>query len=705
MVNGFQDIVRGRLLRATLLPVAVVAICASASACAQGAASKADKHSVADTTATQKVDHAASYYHYGLAKLYEDQAVASGRQDTATQAIEQYKLAMSADPDSRVLQDGIANLYFRLGRIGEAVSEAQEQIEKHPDDLDAHLLLGRVYLRTLGDGQGPQSAQILQAAIKEYETIVQLKPDSLENRLLLGQLYGLDHDTAKAEEQFKAAQKIDKNNEEVVLSIARQYSEQGDLQRAAKVISDVPEDDRTERMDYALAGLYDQLKRPTDAAAAYRAALAEDPDNTDAKRGLAAALAASGQMDAAAKVNSDILKTDPQDPQALIREAEIQRQKGEFEQALVTLKKAEGLMSVGGDPELSYNEALVYDGLGRFDDAIKVLKQLLVTTASPNGKYAGGELSNRALFLDLLGSAARQSGNTGEAIAAFEQMGALGGDYAPRASDAEVDTYRDAHQWSKALQVAQDAAKAMPANHDVQLTYARQLADSGKVDEGVKLAEAQLTGGTDDREAYFDLADIDVRARRWKEAAAAFDKAEALSSKPEDKVYVDYFRGDAAMREKLYDEAELEFRKGLAIDPNNSAIENDLGYMYAERGIKLDDAVAMLKKAVAADPQNYAYLDSLAWAYYKQGQYAMAEDYETKAASRMSNDPTVLDHLGEIEERNGKLQAAIGDWQKSLQEYSSSLSPEADPEDVAKVQRKLEKARVKLAHSGGAPSK
>lgn len=214
-----------------------------------------------------------------------------------------------------------------------------------------------------------------------------------------------------------------------------------------------------------------------------------------------------------------------------------------------------------------------------------------------------------------------------------------------------------------------------------------------------------MTGGTDDREAYFDLADIDVRARRWKEAAAAFDKAEALSSKPEDKVYVDYFRGDAAMREKLYDEAELEFRKGLAIDPNNSAIENDLGYMYAERGIKLDDAVAMLKKAVAADPQNYAYLDSLAWAYYKQGQYAMAEDYETKAVSRMSNDPTVLDHLGEIEERNGKLQAAIGDWQKSLQEYSSSLAPEADPEDVAKVQRKLEKARVKLAHSGGAPSK
>jgi tetratricopeptide (TPR) repeat protein len=686
-----------RILRATLLPFAIVALCASATMRAQAPPPATPAPSA---TPAPPIDHASSYYHYGLAKLYESQAEASGRQDVATQAIEQYKLALDADPTSQILQDGIANVYFRLGRIREAVAAAQEQLAKHPDDLNAHLLLGRVYLRTLGDGQGPQAAQILQAAIKEYETIVRLKPSDLENRLLLGQLYGLSHDSAKAEQEFKEAQKIDGNNEEVVLSIARQYSEQGDLDRAAKVIADVPESDRTGRMDFALAGIYDQLKRPKDAAAAYQAAVEQDPENTDAKRGLAAALAASGQMDAAGKINAEILGTDPQDPQALIREAEIQRQKGDFEQALTTLKKAEGLVTNGADPELTYNEALVYDGLGRFDDAIKTLKSLLAATAASDGKYTGPAQSNRALFLDLLGNLSRQTGNTGAAIAAYEQMAALGGDFAQRASDAEVDTYRDAHQWAKALQAAADAAKTMPSNHDVQLTYARQLADAGKFDEGVKLAEAQLTGTPDDREVYFDLADMDVRTKHWKDASVAFDKAEALTTKPEDKVLLYYFRGDAALREKLYDEAELEFRKGLAIDPSNASIQNDLGYMYSERGIKLDEAVTMLKKAVASDPRNYAFLDSLAWAYYKQGQYAMAEDYERKAALRMSSDPTVLDHLGEIEAKNGKLQQAIVDWQKSLQQYATSLSPEADPTDVAKVQRKLEGARVRLAHAG-----
>jgi tetratricopeptide (TPR) repeat protein len=127
--------------------------------------------------------------------------------------------------------------------------------------------------------------------------------------------------------------------------------------------------------------------------------------------------------------------------------------------------------------------------------------------------------------------------------------------------------------------------------------------------------------------------------------------------------------------------------------------------MFADRGVKLDEAVTLLKKAVAYDPQNYAYLDSLGWAYYKQGQYALAEAEERKALQRMNNDPTVLDHMGEIEAKQGKLQQAIAEWQRSLQAYATSLAPEADPADVTKVQRKLEGARVRLAHAGAAENK
>jgi tetratricopeptide (TPR) repeat protein len=701
-----------RTFRAALLPFAVASVLVpmlGATAMAQNAAQPQSSGAAPSTGSkpplgAQAIDHAASYYHYGLAKMYEDQAVSNGRQDLATQAIEQYKLALDADPDSRVLQDGIANLYFRLGRIREAVSAAQDQVTKHPDDVDAHELLGRVYLRSLGDGQGPQAGDILQAAIKEYETIVKLKPNDLENRLLLGQLYGLNHNSAKAEEQFQAAQKIDGNNEEVVLSMARQYTEQGELAKAAKVIADVPAGDRSSRMDFALAGIYDQLKQPKQAAAAYQAALAQDPDNTDAKRGLAAALTASGEMDAAAKIYAQILSADPQDPQALIHEAEIQRQQGSYEKSLATLKKAQSLVS-GNNLELSYNIALNDDALGRFDDAITTLNEMLASSAVPDGKYADADRGNRALFLERLGIVGREANHTDDAVAAYKQMAALGGEFQARGTDGEVDAYRDAHEWTKALQVAADAAKAMPTNHDVQLTYARQLADAGNVDQGVKLAEAQINGTPDDRDALFTLADIDVRAKRWQQATATLDKVEALANKPDDKVFLYYYRGTVAERQKLYDQAEVEFRKGLAIDPDNAAIENYLGYMLAERGVKLDEAVELLKKAVAYDPQNGAYLDSLAWAYYKQGQYAVAEDYARRAALRMPTDPAVRDHLGEIEAKDGKLQQAIVDWQKSVADYATSLPADADPGDVAKLQHNLEGARVRVAHAGVGPGK
>ena len=88
-------------------------------------------------------DRAAAYYHYGLAHLYEDMAVNAGRSDYATQAVEQYKLALDADPNSKLLQDGLADLYFKIGRIREAVTAAQDQVMKDPNDVEAHTLLGQ----------------------------------------------------------------------------------------------------------------------------------------------------------------------------------------------------------------------------------------------------------------------------------------------------------------------------------------------------------------------------------------------------------------------------------------------------------------------------------------------------------------------------------------------------------------------------------
>ncbi len=648
-------------------------------------------------------DRSASYYHYGLAHLYENMAVNAGRSDYAAQAIDEYKLALAADPTSKTLQDGLADLYFKLGRIREAVTAAQQQVAKNPDDLQAHELLGKVYLRSLGDMQTQQSGEMLQLAVAEYEKLVQLKPNDIETHLLLGQLYGLNHDSAKAEAQFKTAQKLDPNSEEVVLNIARLYTEQGDFRRAADVLAAVPVDDRTARTEFALGASYDQLKRPKEAAVAYRAALDLDPENAlDTERGLGNALLLDGQLDEALKTFTQIVTAEPQDAQSQIRISEIERRQGHYDQALETLNKAKPLAQ--DSTELSYNEALIYDSLGRYDDAINQLKQLLTASTHADGNYSDPEKSNRFLFLDRLGAIEREQGKTTESIGYYKQMTALGGEFALRGYQSQVDTYREAHQQREATAVAEDAARALPKDRGVQLMYAGQLADTGKVDEGFSLARTQLKNSSEDREVYLALAQMDVRLKRWPDAEAELSKAMALATKPDEKLNIYFLRGTLYDRQKLYDQAEENFSKALAIDPQNPTILNYVGYMLADRGVRLPEATVMIRKAVDLDPQNYAFLDSLGWVYFKSGQYPQAEQYLRQAIERSSSDPTVHDHLGEVYEKTGRLKLAVEQWERSMTEYAHSLPADADPDDVSKVQHKLQNARVKLARLAPGPA-
>ena len=690
--------------QATLFHVALAcaAIVTPASAIAQQpaappASSAGQKPASTAPTSTQKPpDRAAAYYHFGLAHMYEDMATNYGRPEYATRAIEEYKLALDADPNSKYLNSGLAELYLRTGRVRDAVLAAQDILKTEPNNLEAHKLLGRVYLQSLGNVQnGGPSEKVLQLAIAEYSKIVQLQSNDIESRLLLGQLYTLAHDTPHAEEQFKAAEHIDPNSEDVVLNLARLYSDSGDMTHAIQVLNAVPEDDRTAKMDYALGMSYDQLKDNKNAIDAYSKAFDMEPDNLDAERGLAQALLNDNQLGPALKHFDAISTADPQDAQTYLRIAEIQRRQGHYEQALTTLKKAKALAS--DSLEIGFNEALIDDSLGHYDEAAQTLQGLVKQTNHPDGQYSDAEKNNRSIFLDRLANVYREQEKTDQAVQTYQLMVAMGGEYAERGYQGQVDAYRDAKQYDKATQVAQQAAQAMPKDKSVQLMLAGQLADTNKPDEGIKLAKAQLHGDPGDREVDLVLAQIYTRLRRWKDASDQIDAAEALSTKQDDKIYIYFLRGALAERQKHYDSAEEQFRKILALDPNNSMTLNYLGYMLGDRGVKLDEALTMVQKAVQLDPQNGAYLDSLGWVYFKMGQYALAEANLRKATERMGNDPAVHDHLGELYEKTGRLKMAAGQWEQSLQEYARTVPADAEPGDVSKVQKKLDTARVKLA--------
>ena len=707
----------GRFRRISLLPASALSIAAmlvcigssapklAAQATAPGFAARQTPAPEPPLTANAVPDRASAYYHFGLAHMYEEMATSSGRQDYATRAIEEYKLALNADPNSAYLNRGLAQLYFATGRVKDAILAAQDMIQKNPNDLDAHKLLGRIYLRSLGENQNAESQKMLDLSIGEFTRITELQPRDIESHLLLGQLFTLNHDTAHARAQFEAAQRIDPNNEDVALNLSRLYAEQGDIQRSIEVLKAVPPEDRTSKIDFALGAIYDQQKDLKHATEAYQDAVDQEPENLDAQRALAQDLLNQNQLAPSLKIFQDLALASPQDPQAYLRISEIQRRQGNYQEALTTLKKARALAPADSQMEIDFNESLIQDSLGHYDEAVNLLKKLLQQTEKPDGKYTDGEKNNRSLFLDRLANLYREQNHTTEAVAVYQKTIALGGDYVERGYQGEEDAYRDARQYDKATAVAEEAAAKLPKDQAIQLMYAGQLADTGKTEDGLKLAKSQLNGSASDREVHLALAQIYTRLRRWKDAGDELDQAEKGVSGNDNQIYQYFLRGALEERQKHYDAAEDYFKKILALDPNNSMTLNYYGYMLADRGVQLDEALKMIQKAVTLDPQNYAYLDSLGWTYFKLGQYTLSEENLRRASDRMGTDPTVHDHLGELYEKTGRLKLAAQQWEISLGEYEKTVAADAEPADVNKVQKKLETAKVRLAKSGTASNK
>ena len=136
-------------------------------------------------------------------------------------------------------------------------------------------------------------------------------------------------------------------------------------------------------------------------------------------------------------------------------------------------------------------------------------------------------------------------------------------------------------------------------------------------------------------------------------------------------------------------DAERTVRQLVAIEPGNADALNYLGYLLADRGQQLDEAIRLVRRALDIEPNNPNYLDSLGWAYYRRGDFDQAEKYLEPAAQQMPRNATVQEHLGDILAKRGRWADAIAAWTRAL---------EGDEGDVNKaaVEKKIADARGKV---------
>jgi tetratricopeptide (TPR) repeat protein len=438
-----------------------------------------------------------------------------------------------------------------------------------------------------------------------------------------------------------------------------------------------------------LAALYLRQNRAGDALDAARAALAIDPDNQEANRILGTvygALSERGQPIRAGDDPDDYLPlaiealeksraAGGMDADVELTLGRLYLQAGEPARAIDPLGRI--VQDYPGYPEAAMMLADAYADAGRPADAVRTLEEAI--------DHNPGFFRGRIRLAELYEAERRFP----EAVATYAAARAVN----PRAdlTTSHAAALINAGRPAEAVAMLRAALDARPLP-DVAQLYLLAQAERRMGDRTAAAASAaRLKAAFPDdlRGVYLD-AQIAADEGRHADAVKAY--AALIEGVPDDPTFV-YQYAHVLDRAGRPADAERALRDLLARDPDDAVAMNSLGYMFAVRGERLDEAVRLLQRALEIEPGNPSYLDSLGWAYFRQGRDDLADAPLTQAAAALPNVSVVQEHLGDLRYRQKRFAEAIAAWERAL---------EGDGEDIerAAIEKKLKDARARVKGNG-----
>lgn len=156
-------------------------------------------------------------------------------------------------------------------------------------------------------------------------------------------------------------------------------------------------------------------------------------------------------------------------------------------------------------------------------------------------------------------------------------------------------------------------------------------------------------------QAYED-ADRPKKALRWYERLTRLDP---------DRPGISFRMAVQWDRLKKNDRAVSWLEKAIEQNPADAVALNYLGYSWADRGERLEEALALIDRALALEPDNPAFRDSRGWALFRLGRLEAAET-DLAASARAADDPLVWSHFGDVLAALGKKDEAVRAWQEGL---------------------------------------
>lgn len=502
---------------------------------------------------------------------------------------------------------------------------------------------------------------------------------------MLGYQAELAQDAERAIQEYLAVLKSDPGSRSVRARLAGIYFGLGDMTSAVRYAEEAGAGSGQEApMLIQLAGILSSAGKADRALVFLDRAIERDPSKGDAYFHKGVLLVNQKRMTEAEQVMKEGLKVSPDSPNGHYYLGRIYMDSGHPEQALVSFDRA---IAVNPMFEPAYlAQATLYESRQEWPKAIAVFSRYL-ERVNPNNKdirqrlvqlyvgakdYAGGLAELDKILADNPGDLDAQlrkaliygeQKDFGKAIAQLQAV------LAQRPAELKLRDYlgylyEEAKDLPKALEAYRFNIQLDPSFVDshvhlgvLHYRLKQHAAAVTHLTEAVKLNPKQPEPFIVLGLAYLQLEQFDQSVQVFEEGLRHHPKHADLH----------FNLGTAFDKLNRFDDVVRAMEAAMALDPHHADAMNYLGYTYADRGIKIDQALALTRKAVALKPENGYYVDSLGWAFFKSGQLTEALTELKRAVALVGDDPVIYEHLGDIYLKQQNLADAREAWIHSLE--------------------------------------
>lgn len=522
-------------------------------------------------------------------------------------------------------------------------------------------------------------------------------PDSAATyHFMMGYQAELAQDNETALREYRAALKADPAAREVKARLAGLYFGLGDLTNAVQYAEEVGEGTGQDAHQLTqMAGILASAGKPDRALRLLDLAIDRAPERGESYFPKGIILLNQKRLAEAEQAVKQGLKYAPDSPIGYYYLGRISIEAGNAEQALASFDRA---ITANPSFEPAYlAQASFYESRQEKDKAIAVLQKYL-QNVNPQNKDI------RQHLIQLYVSTKDYAGGLAELEKMLEED--------PGDLDAQLRMaliYGEKKEFSKAIDQLKSILKARPAELKVRDYLGYLYEETKEFPKAIEAYEFNIQLDPTFTESHIHLGVLQYRLKKFPEAIAHLSEAVRLTPKqPEPHIVLglallqtdQYEKASEAFEEGIRHNpksADLHFNLGtaydklnrfedvvrametaLSLDPHHADALNYLGYSYAERGIKIDQALSLTRQAVALKPDNGYYVDSLGWAFYKSGLLAEALAEIKRAVALVGDDPVIYEHLGEIYMKQQRLSDAREAWLHSL---------ELDPSNEKLLQR------------------